>query len=176
MTKTENSKWLTPHMKDGWVSINDALPPYGVTVDVWLPKFATVDVIDSYIENDYVLKTFNIGVGTDIAFQDRYMHELGLYELSSKLSDGHVTHWRYPKVVKGSSNADHHTANKRHKKIIKKLQKRLAEEQRDAKRLTMLLMASRANTTGVLKDLIDSELSVMRYRYHITHESIERIR
>ena len=59
-----------------------------------------------------------------------------------------------------------HSINKRYKNHIKKLQTRLNEEQRDAKRLTMLLELCKPNVNGVLYDLISEEIDNMRWRYH----------
>lgn len=67
------------------------------------------------------------------------------------------------------SNLQQHQANKRYKKLVKKLQTRLNEEQRDAKRLTMLLELCKSQMSdGILKDIIDEEVKNMRYRYHFT--------
>lgn len=51
------------------------------------------------------------------------------------------------------------------KKRYKALQRRLDEEQRDAKRLTMLLELCKPHIDGVLKDIIEEEVHGMRYRY-----------
>jgi len=61
--------------------------------------------------------------------------------------------------------------NEEHKAIrvlknrYKKLQRRLNEEQTDAKRLTMLLELCKPHIDGVLKDIIEEEVRGMRYRY-----------
>lgn len=61
-----------------------------------------------------------------------------------------------------------HRINKRYKKTIKKLQTRLNEEQRDAKRLTMLLELCKPYVNDVVLDIITEEIRNMRYRYHFT--------
>ena len=54
---------------------------------------------------------------------------------------------------------------KGYKKRIKELQRRLNTEQYDSKRLTMLLELCKPHINGVLRDIIDEEVSHMRYRY-----------